>query len=137
MKRIYLPQARRLLAEAVETQGRDFVYNNSGKNAAACMYFPNDAFDDNRSQTGCLIGTALKKADVPVNILHTMSGYITSEFSVLTETLGMKISKDALDYLQVAQAVQDRGASWGEAFDLAERSIEDKQLRREYINSVL
>lgn len=111
---IELDQARDLLRRAVETQGRDFVYNPTAM--AACYYTPMIQHDQNdpRTKTGCLIGVALdlagetrhRNAKGPVFRLH-------HDFPDM-------MTEDAKDYLTVAQQAQDGGNSWGQAYDRAE-----------------
>lgn len=129
---IDLERARELLRQAVETQGRDFVYCMAGQ---GCFYTPvtdettdhrknpiNAKPDDPRRLTGCIVGVALDLAGENFHHGH-MFGIrnLASKFSD-------KISNKAALYLQEAQHAQDSGATWGQAFDAAERSLS------EYIN---
>lgn len=111
---IDLPKARELLAAAVETQGRDFVYNPSG--VAGCQYMPalDTPEDDPRHKTGCLVGTALSLHGIDVSNLWG------SVYGGLRVAQPGMMTKEAAKYFQVAQTRQDNGSSWGEAFDTAE-----------------
>lgn len=114
---IDLAQARELLARAVETQGRDFVYNPGGQ--GGCLNFPDpDNFHPNAPQarTGCLIGTAVTLAGVEIPLI-----YARSTIGQLHDGHVVHLSQDALIYLKVAQRAQDTGKSWGRAHDLAEQ----------------
>lgn len=126
---IDLPKARELLAKAVETQGRDFVY----KSAAAfglCTYFPQTwrriADDDVRRKTGCLVGVALKLHGHDVSQLGGSIGEVRRQNpDWMTEA--------ACQYFQVAQNEQDLGAPWGEAHDRAEEHAAEGTLHEVYI----
>lgn len=120
---ITLQEARRLLKEAVETQGRDFVYNPTRK--AACLYRPATDTDVNTlgiapredapsRRTACLIGVAL---DLAGETRHRQKGVKISQ--VRREFPDM-MTEGVASYFQVAQDYQDRGDSWGAAYDSAE-----------------
>lgn len=124
---IGLTRARALLAQAVATQGRDFVYN-PGHNG--CFYSVEqaqgyithygvtvDASWEPILKTGCLIGTALKLIRYDHLFKFTMT-----KFDVAHKRLHQPIlSPGAVIYFRCAQDRQDRGESWGEAYDAAER----------------
>ena len=115
-----LPEARHLLSQAVHTQGREFVYNPKGS-AGGCFNVPiteeiakNYALDgwttdSPKSKTGCLVGTALALAGIPI---ASHSGPVSDFSQFLSET--------ARRYLAVAQQMQDNAAAWGHAYDGAE-----------------
>lgn len=121
---IKLEQARQLLLAAVNTQGRDFVYNPG--RTASCLYSPATDFDVNQFDrpphpnhpsrlTACLIGVAL---DLAGETRHHGSsqkiGYVAHEYPDM-------MTQGAAYYFGQAQAVQDSGGTWGEAYDAAER----------------
>lgn len=113
---IELEEARVLLARAVETQGRDFVYNPGG--TGSCLYRPLNEepyLDDPQSKTGCVVGVALSLAG---ETRHLSSGERVMGLSI--KYPGM-LSYPAAQYLQKAQYAQDLGKSWGEAHDIAEQ----------------
>lgn len=116
---IELPQARELLAKAVETQGRDFRYSeSSGSN---CYYRARpDKFgaDSPKGITGCLVGVALELAGET-----RQRDENDSNVTDLLANFPDMLSKETADYLQIAQKRQDDGDTWGEAFDLAEASV--------------
>lgn len=120
---IDLAKARELLAAAVETQGRDFVYNPGG--AGDCLYRPMTeedgvAPDDPRAKTPCLVGTAL---DIHGETRHRES---TENISYLAMDLGLT-TEATTDYFQRAQYAQDQGKTWGQAFDEAEEFAEGEE----------
>lgn len=127
---IELDQARDLLRQAVETQGRDFVYN-PGRHGE-CRYEPVDAQaagispDAPQARTGCLIGVALTLAGISILAQHMNTSI------AFAETTGQATGAEALSsgtrtYFYVAQEVQDNGGSWGEAYDEAEQWWAERQ----------
>lgn len=128
---INLERARELLKAAVETQGRDFVYNPAGRHICGsdcvsdcvdgeyntCFYEPrSDMTGLPQAATGCLVGTALTLAGETAHI-----GYPGSITSFYEYNPGV-IDQDATVYFQRAQTFQDDGDSWGDAFDAAEHA---------------
>lgn len=131
-KSLGIEEARDLLLRAVAAQGRGFVYNEAGQ-GASCLYVPATeenvakitaggagtfTKDDPRRTTGCLIGTAL-----------TLRGETRHLYAVATidnvniDFLDGMITTEAEKYLLAAQNSQDKGSTWGEAFDKAEESL--------------
>jgi hypothetical protein len=119
--RIELPRARELLAEAVATQGPDFIYNDSKSGGGMwCFNVPAPSgYGKVKAKTGCLIGTALTLAG---ETLHTEPPNNRSTIATLAGIDHALISPDAMRYWQVAQWSQDNGASWGAALAAAEKS---------------
>lgn len=120
---INLSEARKLLKEAVETQGRDFVYNTEGR--GYCKYVPDAKLGTAQSQpqkalTGCLVGTALKLAGIPEAELD-YQGNASRLANFLQDKVVAYIHKDAVSYFLSAQTVQDGGGTWGAALDTAEK----------------
>lgn len=112
-----------ILAQAVATQGPGFVYCPGG--TLGCFYEPvpldhveSRGEDDPRRLTGCLVGVALELAGETRQrgSVHTIHRLYMSFFPSLC-------TRAAKDYLAVAQATQDLGASWGEAYAMAEASL--------------
>lgn len=112
---IDIDQARDLLARAVATQGRDFVYNPDNI-VGVCRYEPDTDLppDNPRAVTGCLIGVALDLAG------ETRHYGATLAVSSLTYKFPGMMTDRVAEYFQVAQTAQDHGDSWGTAYDLAE-----------------
>lgn len=121
-----LEEARRILALAVEKQGRDFVYNPEG---GLCCYVPQKSLpeDDPRSQTGCIVGTGFDLGNIKPPRGFPDWEHAALELAVFSVSdLNRKfafLTDDAETYLQIAQMVQDGGGSWGVAFDAAERAF--------------
>lgn len=115
---VTLDKARELLKQAVDKQGRDFVYNPEG--SAYCFYRPMDpvrdfvAAEDVRTKTGCVVGEALKLAGETRHLESTLNprGILSDYPDMMTD--------EAANYFWTAQKVQDRGGSWGAALDEAE-----------------
>jgi len=114
---IDLAEARGLLKAAMETQGRDFVYNIDGRSGPCCnVPIPTAGDDENepRRKTGCIVGTAMKLSGrIPDD---RWEGYEWGPVGVFYRFL----TNDALTYLGIAQTRQDNGWTWGASFDDAE-----------------
>src|SRR5438034_10502557 len=113
---IELQQARELLKHAVETQGRDFVYNPGG--IGRCYYSPKqinlyETIDKEspKWKTGCLIGVALSLAGIAIRLDER--GSINSIYYRNRAMMTIQ----AMQYFNVAQVAQDNGSSWGKAYD--------------------
>lgn len=114
---IEIEQARKLLREAVDTQGEDFVYNLDGEQS--CFYKPLEGPsllgpDDPRYKTGCLVGVALNLAG------ETRHQDLRESVMSLHVYYPDMMSREAAVYFRVAQIAQDEGKTWGEAFKVAE-----------------
>lgn len=130
--------ARKYLKQAMETQGPNFVYNVGS--VAACYNVPlmtegymsrETAIQNPKSKTGCLVGTAMTLAGYKFrqdekrhSIDWNGPGYgisgpksIDSDEKFLTHA--------ARKYLKTAQARQDTGSTWGDAFAAAEKWYEE------------
>ncbi|MFD6636739.1 hypothetical protein ACFWDN_13055 [Micromonospora chalcea] len=122
---INLEKARELLAKAVETQGKDFVYNPGG--TGRCAYRPIELGhangpDDPRLKTGCLVGEALK-----IHGEHSLLFFRGSAYSMYLQARREQrdlMTEEAADYFQTAQTSQDAGDTWGRALELAEEAAE-------------
>lgn len=126
---IDLIQARELLKQAVETQGREFVYNPDKK--YACRYEPipwSERVDDQdpRHLTGCLVGAAITLTGETFHHGAVMSAL------ALAVDFPDTMTDEAADYFQVAQGVQDGGGTWGEAHDKAERWLWEQLTERNW-----
>lgn len=119
LEKIDVEEARLLLAKAMVTQGRDFVYNPNGK--GGCFNVPKThlgwSADDPRRTTGCLVGTAMALSGRIEDMSYYEEGPVWSTFSPY-------LTRSAAEYLTIAQNTQDHGGTWGEAFDKAEESVD-------------
>lgn len=117
MINISLEMAQSLLLRAVQTQGYDFVY---APNREMCYYLPRSEANAPESQrkTGCLIGTALKLAGVDTLKLATAGVVFTMKGR--HGELGFRLTEEAAAYFAIAQAAQDHGSTWGQAYYAAE-----------------
>lgn len=127
------PKVREALKQALETQGREFVYSPGGD--LGCYYQALTEADweeddrqgvtpfstheeDPRSKTGCLVGTALDILGWNHEPVYP-DGIYSYAMEFIPELQG-----DDVIYLGIAQRAQDQGKTWGEAFDLAEGDID-------------
>lgn len=129
-KPIDISRARELLKRAMETQGRDFVYMD-GSDSYACYnvpvikeyfgdsmdYYDGIPADSPKRMTGCIVGTAMSFTGLIEDWTKHRCGSVDNFWKFLTN--------DAANYLRIAQIMQDRGHTWGDAFDTAERFIDD------------
>ena len=127
--KIDVPEALALLEQAVATQGADFVYNPGGQ--MGCEYGPIDPDralpDDPRAQTGCLIGVALRLADIDLtDQTGTIKGMWEERARRAMGAQLDRITHGAARVLQAAQSVQDQGGAWGYA--LTQARIQAEQL---------
>src|SRR5205809_6424537 len=96
---IDLEQARDLLRSAVDTKGRDFIYNVKVGGATGCFYVPltednieryelpvrNVSIESVKKTTGCLIGVALDLAGLTFHHGSTAKLYgLTNVHAYLT-----------------------------------------------------
>lgn len=127
---INVQKARELLKAAMETQGPDFKY--ALYIGDACLYekvtdkiweenYVTDVPgpDDPRRKTACLIGTAL---DLAGETFHHGSTMNIHSLALHNPT---RITYQAGEYFRHAQKLQDRGGTWGEAYQEAERFAEN------------
>lgn len=146
---IKLEQARDLLKRAVETQGRDFVYNPGGR--GGCFYVAmtperiaeyESRYDprsgvlerersllSSKQKTGCLIGVALDLAGVTIH--HDDLTGMGSVLNLYRDNLGV-MSRAAAQYFLHAQEKQDTGSTWGQAYDTAEAYVESIKHNPDY-----
>lgn len=98
-------QAMELLYKARDTMGGDFVYNPGG--TGSCMNVPTDDpvyAGTPKAATGCLVGTAMR-----------LSGKVPEEFFPPRGSAGVfnaYLDSTAIAIMQMAQEVQDAGATW-------------------------
>lgn len=122
MEKITIEEARQLLAKAVDTQGRDFVYNPGGKGSCYNMPHNRDGHECKYAEdhpcviTGCLVGTAMSLSGRIENMEDYRAGSV--------DVFAAHLSHSALLYLLIAQERQDLGRTWGEAFDAAEAAVD-------------
>jgi len=110
---IELEQARKLLKQAMETQGPDFVYNPKG--LGECLYEQRQNSEGPQAITGCLIGVALDLSGETRH--HGFRGNVMTLRSRYPDMM----SADAVLYFYSAQLTQDNGSTWGEAYLAAEK----------------
>jgi len=109
------------LKRAMETQGRDFAYNQDERGmcfysvAAYRSYRPHE-YDPNspKAKTGCLIGVTLDLLGVEYNKFEDRS--VTS-----LDGIKEQVTSAALEVLRYAQIEQDAGKTWGYAYDAGVR----------------
>lgn len=119
---ITLNRVREALAQAVATQGKDFIYNPGG--LGQCFYrpFPTMVADDPRRLTGCLVGVALDILGVDYD--HDDAQPVNEMID--SEDLGDRFTSSAVAYLCTVQVSQDNGASWGQAYAGADRALRNQ-----------
>lgn len=140
---VTLHEVQVAMAEVVNEKGRDFVYERAyttSSTSYGCYYYPlkelaEDGLVDPHQgflnfsswYSGCLVGETLRK----LNILNCPKGYggpvvVDGESGWFSKQL----EKETLEFLRVAQRVQDSERTWGEALDEAEEWLFINILRR-------
>lgn len=122
---IEIVQARQLLLQAMQTQGPDFVYAETG--FETCYYTLVPSVAGSRAITGCLIGVALDLAG------ETRHKDFYGNVVVLAQEFPDMMSQATVLYFSVAQQAQDKGAAWGEAYRLAEEEEKAQELIKENV----
>lgn len=107
-------RALQLVREVVAEHGADTVYNMPGER---CRYVWNDA-------CSCLVGHALHRAGVPIDVLAQVDDGNKSSIEV-AEIPGCELDDQARWIFVVAQEAQDSGFTWGRAGADAEEIADD------------
>jgi hypothetical protein len=103
--------ALELLAAAVEERGEYFAYPLAVGRAHECL-------SSRRVGPRCLVGHALSLAQVGANDLDALSDRGVREL-YRHGKLPVRLTIGALVVLDAAQRTQDRGYTWGDAFEYA------------------
>lgn len=134
MIEIDLDRAKALVNECIKERGSDFVYKKED-NASSCLYVHgvNREWDEvqeeytildfDKATPGCLVGSALHKAGVPLDKMgderrNESGSYDLIRDLELREEL-IKIDEQAISYFANVQASQDVGAPWSRAAEAA------------------
>lgn len=108
-------KALKLAKERVE-KNPDYVYSSRaqepGSDGLSCRYEFNGRPD-------CLVGCVLYDAGVPLSVLRSWDRNAEGNLYEVRLPAYLEITERALVFLQVAQASQDSGDRWGEAFEEA------------------
>jgi hypothetical protein len=101
------------LVKAVETIGRDYVYDVLLTPDGSCMYSPTGEVP-----TGCIVGETFRILDE--DLYDEVAGVVESISSFMFEREVARkdeqlFSHEVVAALQSAQDVQDKGLPWGEA----------------------
>lgn len=108
---IDLPAAQAALKRVIEIYGADWVDRSHS-------YVPSG------EGTGCLVGEALRLLEVPESVLRAWSSITLYALARKLEILNVAtMTTSALEYLTMAQDVQDDGKTWGEAYEAAEELV--------------
>lgn len=122
-----LHQVHRAAGRVVDEQGRDFIYNPSG--VGACSYEKKTSPPDSPKRlTGCLVGRILDELGIEFN--HSAGASFLSLPAADGTLMLDKFEAPAALYLQVAQSMQDGGASWGTALSGGNTAV---QVMRHFI----
>lgn len=114
---IDLQSMRQAIADVVVEYGADTIYDLPN-----CVY-------QHSGEASCLIGKALFKMGVPVEVLGILDnveddGSISSHrVRVTLEENNIFLDSDAADYAEAAQNMQDSREPWGAALEGAEAWI--------------
>ncbi|MEU9708016.1 hypothetical protein AB0E21_05295 [Streptomyces sp. NPDC047967] len=78
-----------------------------------CFYVHTDDLTEEPVAPGCLVGQVLHRLGVPLEHLWELEGYDAHQ---AVAALGLPVSGRTLQLLGQAQAHQDSGKTWGEAY---------------------
>lgn len=113
MIRIDEKLALELLRKAVEEKGAGWVDPNAAE-GQGCQYV------DDQGAPSCIVGHAMVFAGVPSSDLIE-DGDVYDLAQGLTHKERLYLERGALRVMMEAQSWQDRGTTWGEALEAAER----------------
>lgn len=127
-------RAMELLTMAVEERGADYVYRNpetgqTGMEGGQCLYVHTSP---EGPAPGCIGGLALTLAGVPLATLALHENRSVKEVCERLIWDCLAVGSDAVRILQAAQSIQDRGHSWGTAWEEA-RGTYQRQTERPYV----
>lgn len=114
---ITLDEIRAAIKRAVEERGEDYVYpeeekkENPIRHSMECQYRKADG------TPSCLIGLA---------VYYINPDIVLPEFRGAWVALQEFADRDAIDYAQAAQTVQDEGGTWGKAYHRAEEWLANR-----------
>lgn len=107
-----------LLKAAVDTRGEDYRYLDHYE---MCEYkSPKDG------SPACLIGVVLASVGIPIADLDEVDTELGSIgiSELVQDGLLPDVDPEAAEVLSVAQMVQDKGSTWGAAYDAAVEAVE-------------
>lgn len=118
MIKIDSAKALELLELAVAERGAEYVYPHP-----SCAYTWRDSPIDVAPKPACIVGVALHKAGVPIDVLEGLEGNVEEAAYELRRLNVADVDAGARDLWLLAQQLQDGGfrdrASWGDALDAA------------------
>lgn len=120
-----LADVTRTVTELVAEQP-DYVYSSPEhqRSALTCFYVHTDEDGDNAAP-GCLVGAALHKLGVPLDVLSGYEGKDAYRAASNLLTLPSDEQRNsALQFLSAAQSYQDGGLPWGESLRMATVHLE-------------
>lgn len=120
--------ALKFLQDAIEERGEDFVYLPEGD---ACLYV-HDNRDGTGSIPGCIVGLALNKAGIDLELLRRFDidgGTTANQVLSNLETSEELTVLDASTYTlyNIVQRRQDSGHTWGESLKYAKAIVEQEK----------
>lgn len=111
---ITLDEMRTAIKRAVEERGEDYIYPEEWKKSSPDILYGEDYQCQYRNEDGspsCIIGLAVS---------YINPNIILKEFTCAHLALRDMAEDDAGLYATIAQAGQDQGNTWGEAYKAAE-----------------
>lgn len=124
---IDLAAAQRLVNEAIELKGADYIYP---KQNGSCKYVHFDGFFEEDTdeyvttsqEPGCIVGYAMWIAGVPLEELRRDNEDSAVGLASNLQHRGkVAFSAEAVDYLSMVQISQDKGATWGNSDERAKQ----------------
>lgn len=107
--------AIKLLHQAIEQRGGDYVYERSGE--AACLYVHEE---DGKKVAGCIVGLALVDAGVPLETMDENPTSVPAASGLLRQLAVhglLTYTESAAIIFDNVQTRQDLGVPWQEAYN--------------------
>lgn len=128
MIELTLEETKRLLNEAVEERGAEYVYPNATKDGdSTCRYVH---YQPDGDTPGCIVGWVLHKAGIPLPELSKSEG---ENAVAAVRRLGinglLRTDPEVSTLLRKVQGWQDHAASWGKAVEKGLANVGWEQYR--------
>lgn len=125
---IEISDAIKMMEQAVEERGKDYVYEPPGGESCEYTHVINDQI-----VPGCIVGQGFYDKGIPLERIHNLGGGSAFNFIKELERNGLaNVSENAGIFLRKIQVEQDQGMAWGNALDFALSGMRDYLFNEEY-----
>lgn len=126
-------RAMELVDQAIEQRGADYVYTNEDGDKAVPHGFVNcynwHEDEDGSVIPGCIVGTVLHMAGVPLDEMGKEDGWEDVENN-LSHTETLRATRKASKLLEYIQYEQDKGNTWGVSKANAEEYVKNWEIEK-------